>query len=135
MDNNENNWKHGEQHSMREDRETTPAMNKALKWSLISISISVLVLALALGTAADESLTDAKLQFLALGIFIGLPVAVVYSVLAVLAAFKTPAEEGAVSHNRKTMKVVSIVSLLIPSVPLLGIFALCMYGLFNILTG
>lgn len=120
---------------MREDSEMTTAMNKSLKLSLISISISVLVFALALGTAADESLTDAKLQFLASGIFIGLPVAVIYSVLAVLAAFKKPVEEGVVSHSGKTMKIVSIVILLIPSVPLLGIFALCLYGLFNILTG
>lgn len=111
-------------------------MNKPLKFSLVSMSISALLWALVLGTVSSKSITDMNLQVLAVGVFIGLPVSLIYAIFAVLGAFeKTQPGDNTVIQNRKTVKVVSVISLLLPSVPFLGILGLCLYALFNLVTG
>jgi hypothetical protein len=122
---------------MREDNGMNTAMNKSLKLSLVSMSISALLWALVLVTVSDESLTDMKIQVSALGILIGLPISLIYSILAVLGAFKkfTPGDNVGGIQNTRTVKVVSVVSLLLSGVPFLGILALFLYALFNLMTG
>jgi hypothetical protein len=121
---------------MREDNGMNTAMNKSLKLSLVSMSISALLWALVLVTVSDESLTDMKIQVSALGILIGLPISLIYSILAVLGAFKKfrPGDNVGI-QNTRTVKVVSVVSLLLSGVPFLGILALFLYALFNLMTG
>lgn len=121
---------------MREDNGMDTAMNKSLKLSLVSMSISALLWALVLGTNSIKDMTDVNLLVLALGIFIGLPISLIYSILAVIGAFKkTLPGDNVGIQNTRTVKVVSIISLLLSGVPFLGILALFLYALFNLMTG
>ena len=119
---------------MKENNGMKTPMNKTLKLALVSISIYALLSVLVLATSFNDDITTLNLQFLSLWIFVGLPVTMICSICAVRGAFKKPVKEDDVQPSR-TVKVVSVISVLLPGIPLLLIFAACLYGLFNLITG